>query len=82
MHWIAGQGSYNQFVSSRVAQINAKAYVKWSYVGTVQNPADVGSTGTLSRDGPEIWLKGPNWLSKPQMWLAVTKACKETEAEA
>ena len=34
LHWIAGQGSYNQFASSRVAQINAKAYVKWSYVGT------------------------------------------------
>ena len=33
LHWIAGQGSYNQFVSSRVAQINAKADVKWSYVG-------------------------------------------------
>ena len=31
-----------------------------------QNPADVGSRGTLSRERPEIWLKGPNWLSKPQ----------------
>ena len=57
----------NQFVSSRVAQINKEAYVKWSYVGAEQNPAAVGSTGTLSRERLEIWLKGPNWLSKPQM---------------
>ena len=32
LHWIAGQGSCNQFVSSRAAQINAKADVKWSYM--------------------------------------------------
>ena len=84
LHWIAGQRSYNQFVSSRVAQINAEAYVKWSFVGTEQNPADVGGIGTLSRQRLEIWLKGPNWLSKPQMWPAVilTKSCKETEAKA
>ena len=83
LHWIAGQRSYNQFVSSRVAQINAEAYVKWSFVGTEQNPVYVGGIGTLSRQRLEIWLKGPNWLSKPQMWPAVilTKSCKETEAE-
>ena len=71
-------------MSSRVAQINAEAYVKWSHVGTEQNPGDVGSTGILSRERLEIWLKGPNWLSKPQIWLAVvqTKPCKQTEAEA
>ena len=45
LHWIAGQGSYKQFVSNRVAQINAKDYVKWRFVGTEQDPADVGSTG-------------------------------------
>ena len=71
-------------MSNGVAQINAKAYVKWRYVGTEQNPSDVGSRGTLSRELLKVWLKGPNWLSKPQMWLAVaqTKPCKETEAVA
>ena len=53
-------------------------------MGTGQNPAYVGSRGTLSRERLEIWLKGPNWLSKPEMWLAVvkTRPSKETEAEA
>ena len=53
-------------------------------MGTGQNPADVGSRGTLSRERLEIWLKGPSWLSKPEMWQAVvkTRPSKETEAEA
>ena len=76
LHWIAGQGSYKQFVSNRVAQINAKDYVKWRYVGTEQNPADVGSRGTLSRERLEIWLKGPNWLTEPEMWPAYELACE------
>ena len=54
------QESYTQFASYSVAQMNAKAYVKWRYVGTEQNPADEGSRGTLSRKHFEIWLKGPN----------------------
>ena len=53
-------------------------------MGTGQNPADVGSRGTPSRERLEIWLKGPSWLSKPEMWPAVvkTRPSKETEAEA
>ena len=77
--------SYTQlFVSYRVAQMNAKASVKWRYVGTEQNPAYEGSRGILSRKRLEIWMKGPNWLSKPEMWPAVveTKPSKETEEEA
>ena len=70
-------------MSNRLAQINVKAYVKWRYVGTEQNPADVGSRGTLSAERLEIWLKGPNWLTEPDMRPAVvqTKPSKETEAE-
>ena len=71
-------------MSNRLAQINVKAYVKWRYVGTEQNPADVGSRGILSRERLEIWLKGPSWLTEREMWPAVvqTKPSKETEAEA
>ena len=41
-------------------------------------------TRNLSREHLEIWPKGQNRLSKPEMWPAVvqTKPCKETEAEA
>ena len=84
LHWIAGQGNYKQFVSNRVAQINAKDYINWRHVRADQNPADVGSRGSNSKELLEIWLKGPDWLSRPDMWPALvqTKPCKETEEEA
>ena len=36
LYWTAEKGSYKQFVSNRVAQINATAYVKGRYTGTEQ----------------------------------------------
>ena len=36
LHWITGHGSSEQFMSNRVAQINATAYVKWRYSETEQ----------------------------------------------
>ena len=41
-------------------------------------------TGNPSREHLEIWLKGQNGLSKPEMWPAVvqTNPSKETEEEA
>ena len=84
LHWIAGQGNYKQFVSNQVAEINAKTYMNWRHVRTDKNPADVGSRGTQSKELLEFWLKGPNWLSRPEVWptLVLTKPSKETEAEA
>ena len=49
-----------------------------------QNPADVRSRGNQFKELPELWLKGPEWLTKPEMWPAPvqTEPNKETEAEA
>ena len=49
-----------------------------------QNPADLGSRGNQSKELPELWLKGPDWLSKAEMWPASMQSepTKETEAEA
>ena len=84
LHWISGQGNYKQFVSNRVAQINAKDFINWRHVRTDQNPVDVGSRGTESKELLEIWLKGPDWLSTPDVWPALVqpKSSKESEAEA
>ena len=35
----ADKGSYKQFVTNRVNQINAKDYIEWRHVSTDQNPA-------------------------------------------
>ena len=34
LHWISGKGNYKQFVSNRVAQINAKGYIQWGHVSS------------------------------------------------
>ena len=40
-------------------------------------------SGNQSNELPELWLKGPDWLSKPEMWpTSVHTVHKETEAEA
>lgn len=81
LHWISSQGKYKQFVSNRVAQISAKNFINWRHD---QNPADVGIRGTESKELLEIWLKGPDWLSTPDVWPALVqpKSSEESEAEA
>ena len=64
LYWIGGKGNYKQFVSNRVAQINAKDYILWGHVSSGQNPSDVGSGGNQFKELPELWLKGLEWLTK------------------
>ena len=47
MHWLNIQGLPKQFVANRVTKILEKEYIKWYYVPTKQNPADIGSRGSL-----------------------------------
>ena len=83
LYWMAGKGSYKQFVANRVKLIKAKNYIQWGHVSSGQNPADLGSRGNQSKELPELWLKGPDWLSKPEMWPASVQIglSRETEAE-
>ena len=81
---MAGKGNFKQFVANRVKQIKAKHFIQWGPVSSGQNPADLRSRGNQSKELPELWLKGPDWLSKPEMWPASVQIgpSKETEAEA
>lgn len=82
LHWIRGNGNYKQFVNNRVKKINQHNDVKWRYVSTEENPADLGSRGgTVSENGP--WWNGPAWLSKKEEWLAdiTTSASPESKTE-
>jgi len=83
LYWIAGKGNYKPFVANSVKQIKAKNYIQWGHVSSSQNRADLGSRGNQSKELPELWLKGPNLLSKPEMWPASvqTGPSKETEAK-
>ena len=67
-----------------MSKIRDKDYIEWRHVGTDQNPADVGSRGCEADKLPELWLKGPWWLTNLDHWPVerVTEPNKETEAEA
>ena len=85
LHWIRGGGSaYKQFVANRVNKIRDKEYIQWRHVGTDQNPADIGSRGCQADKLSELWFKGPEWLTEPDLWPRdiLTEPNNETEAEA
>ena len=54
LYWLNGQGSYNQFVQNRVNNILERDHISWQYVPTRDNPADLGSRGSLLTKIPKI----------------------------
>ena len=62
LYLLNGQGSYNQFVRNRVNKTLERDGINWQYVPTRDNPADLGSRGSLLSKIPEIKWKGPSWL--------------------
>ena len=49
-------------------KILEKAYIQWRYVNTKENPADLGSRGGKVDESTQLWLKGPEWLCKQDVW--------------
>ena len=68
LYWLNQKGNYKQFVGNRVDKIREKDFIKWYYVPTKENPADLGSRGCLLSNIPEVWWKGPAWLTEPENW--------------
>ena len=58
----------NHFVRNRVNKILERDGINWQYVPTRDNPADLGSRGSLLTKIPEIWWKGPSWLQVKEKW--------------
>ena len=82
LHWIGGNGSYKQFVSNRVLKIRQHTDVKWRYVNTEENPADLASRGGPV-DQNNLWWSGPSWLSDREQWPPniTTSSSPESQAE-
>ena len=58
-----------------VQQIREQTHVKqWSYVTSAENPADIASRGLCASElaTNSIWLKGPDFLWKPDVSVAST----------
>ena len=75
---------YKRFIGKRVDKIREKDFIKWYYVPTKQNPAQIGSKENLISSIPNFWLKGPAWLSDIKKWEDQPRieAIVESESEA
>ena len=62
LHWVTGKGNYKQFVHNRANKIREKDFIKWRYVPTEKNPADLASRGCFPEKLNDDWIIGPNWL--------------------
>ena len=84
LHWIRGEGEYQQFVHNRVRKIQEKNRVTWRHVPTKENAADLGSRGGTVAQDDDLWWRGPKWLSHPSAWPVdiTTTATAATLAEA
>ncbi|VDI16698.1 Hypothetical predicted protein [Mytilus galloprovincialis] len=65
LKWISTKKELNVFVKNRIAEIKAHKDVKFMYVNTMENPADVATRGTTASKlkNDSLWWHGPKWLN-------------------
>ena len=82
--WTDNKVFSKQFVANRVTKILEKEYIKWYYVPPKQNPADIGSRGSLLGNIPAIWWKVPSWIAENNKWpyQPILNESKQSEKEA
>ena len=68
LHWLKDKREYKVFVSNPVAKIREHTHLKWNYVPTRNNPADLGSRGCALGKLCEFWWNGPEWLRDCKNW--------------
>ena len=68
LYWLNSQASYNQFVRDRFNKILESNDINWQYVPMREDPADLGSSGSLLTKAKQIWWKGPSWLQVKENW--------------
>jgi hypothetical protein len=67
--WIYNRGEWKKFVRQRVNEIlNLSRKEDWDHCLGEDNPADVGSRGTVASKLKDntLWWKGPCWLAGPK----------------
>ena len=68
-------------MSSRVARIREHSYLKWNYVSTRNNLADLGSRGCELKKLCEFWRNGPEWLGDCKNWPGQPDIANTDESE-
>lgn len=64
LKWISTKKDLGVFVKNRITEIKIHKDVKFLYVSTKENPADVATRGTSTRllCDNSLWWHGPEWL--------------------
>ena len=60
LYWLNEKGNYKQFVRNRVNKIREKEFINWYYVPNKENPAEIGSRGSLIVNISRVWWEGPS----------------------
>ncbi|XP_065356265.1 uncharacterized protein LOC135950662 [Calliphora vicina] len=83
LSWIRKPNSKEKFIRTRVSEINqCLPNVKWGYVKSKENPADIGSRGINPEklESCSLWWCGPEWLKKDKNnWPSEEPDVKEDE---
>lgn len=92
LYWIMNHGEWKQFVSHRVNEIiKFSEKENWGHCPSEQNPADIGSRGSLAVElkGNEMWCYRPSWLIQLEdLWPRqkslepTTETCEEERKAA
>ena len=71
LHWLVSQKELPVFIKNRVKEITQHTDVKFEYVRTDKNPADIATRGTSVTNlcADRLWWKGPTWLEKHEAEL-------------
>ncbi|VDI12213.1 Hypothetical predicted protein [Mytilus galloprovincialis] len=82
LKWISTKKDLGVFVKNRITEIKIHKDVKFLYVSTKENPADVATRGTSTRllCDNSLWWHGPEWLlSDIHQWKIFT--CEDVLAK-
>lgn len=87
LYWVMNRSEWKQFVSHTVNEIvKLSEKENWGHCPSEQNPADIGSRGSLAVElkENEMWWGGPSWLIQPEvLWprqkslVPTTETCEE-----
>ena len=66
--WLNSKKDLSVFVRNRVKEINKDCDIKFGFVSTSENPADVATRGTTvsSLQNNSLWWYGPRWLKESE----------------
>ena len=81
LYWLKSKGTYSRYVRNRVSKIN-EANLKWLYIPTGDNPADIGSRGCYPDQLSQLWFHGPQWMANEQEWPIQTHLTETEDSRA